>query len=75
MIGPRVVINVDNWNAEGRNGAVDLNAMSAVLLHEMGHVYNALKPYGSGGPRLSITITSTAASQDNEQLIYRTCFQ
>jgi hypothetical protein len=72
--GPRVYINVTNWNIEGENGPVDLNAMSAVLLHEMGHVYNDLISQGSGGSQIVHDDTSGTLSQENDQLIYRACF-
>jgi hypothetical protein len=45
--GPRVNINIDDWNQEGRNG--NIRSMALTLLHEMGHVYNSLRSVGSGG--------------------------
>ena len=72
--GPHVNINISSWNTEGRSGAINLPPMTAALLHEMGHVYNALAPQGSGGSRIREDNGNLTISSDNDQLIYRTCF-
>jgi len=73
-VGIIVAFDIDEWNAEGRAGAADTKSMATMLLHEMGHVYNYLIPQGSGGSRIIQNDSSGTQSQDNDQLIFRTCF-
>ena len=73
-IGYRVYLNEPNWNVQGRNGAIDLNSMSATLLHEMGHIYNYLIAQGSGGSKIIQNDSAGALSAQNDQLIFRICF-
>ena len=40
-IGPRVYVQLEDWIACGRRpGCSSGNSLAALLLHEMGHVYN-----------------------------------
>ena len=72
MLGPRVWLNVGNWILEGR--ASTFNAMTEVILHEMGHVYNELQPQGSGGSQIIQYDKGNGKSSENTQLIFRKCF-
>jgi hypothetical protein len=72
--GPKVDINIDSWNEQGRNGSIDYNSLAETLLHEMGHVYADLVPQGSGGSQILDDTRNPQISGDNQQLIYRTCF-
>jgi hypothetical protein len=73
--GPHVYINMTSWNMDGENGAVDLKAMTALVLHEIGHVYNDLIPQGSGGSQIIQNDgNNVQIGANNDQLIYRLCY-
>jgi hypothetical protein len=69
--GPKVWLNISNWNAEGTAG--NLKPMVATLLHEMGHVYYLLLP-GSGGSTIVQDRGNPVESAENDQRVYRACY-
>jgi hypothetical protein len=78
-IGPHVFLNISDWNDLGEHIGVDLAAMTALLLHEMGHVYEDLAPQGSGGTQIANDSRSAhnnhlEISMDNDQLVFKKCY-
>jgi hypothetical protein len=69
-LGLQVDINLSEWNSNGELGNSYINA--AVLLHEMGHVYNDI--LGSGGSQIGNDTRNSGKSQANTMLILQKCF-
>ncbi len=68
-IGARVDLNVSEWDSLISNGNTSLAA--AILLHELGHVYNDIP--GSGGSKITDDANNSAETQKNTALILKDC--
>jgi hypothetical protein len=72
--GPRVAISLTAWNSQGENPNPGLYNMAVFLLHEMGHVYNLLKPQGSGGSKITQGDLLETAYNTNTARVVAACY-
>ncbi len=72
--GWSLISNVENLSdvPNTPNFGTDYNA--SVILHELGHVYNAASPFGSGGSGIPDDAGNTTASQNNTGTVMKDCF-
>jgi len=66
-----VQLNREEFLAKGRAGRIDM--LAAVLLHELGHVYDALRIIGSGGSLILDDRYSEMNQARNQILIQQRC--
>lgn len=71
--GLRVEIHAGQWNEVGDITPIE---QAAGLLHELGHLYSALSPLGSGGSpiRYDGFPWQSSISDENQSLILDKCF-